>query len=118
MDDTLSHQPFAQSPSIGTELLTRQSIYQAAESNGLTSSPAPAAAAAWMTPFTPDDKAAALTWAVSRPQPADFLDNLKSWIEFAETHPSHTAPEWVCHYLSHFPTFQSVESNLGGNQLL
>lgn len=85
MDDILPHQPFPQSPSSGTELLMKHSIYQATESNGLTSSPAPVAAASWMTPFTPDDKAAALTWAVSRPQPADFLDNLKSWIEFAET---------------------------------
>lgn len=77
------------SPSSGdlSHMLTKQLIYtpRASMSNGPAQSPAPSAAASWMTPFTPDDKAAALTWAVSRPQPGDFLDNLRSWIEFAET---------------------------------
>jgi hypothetical protein len=78
------------SPSSGADLshtLAKPSVYtpRASMSNGPAQSPAPAAAASWMTSFTPDDKAAALTWAVSRPQPVDFLDNLRSWIEFAET---------------------------------
>lgn len=73
------------SPSSGGELphaLAKQLTHTPRAS---MSSPGPAYTAAWMTSFTPDDKAAALTWAVSRPQPVDFLDNLKSWIEFAET---------------------------------
>lgn len=68
------HQPTAPRPSM---------------SNGVAPSPSPAigtsSSAAWMTPFTPEDKADALRWVVSRSQPVDFLDNLKSWVEFAET---------------------------------
>lgn len=57
-------------------------------SNGPAPSPAPGGAT-WMSVFTPDDKAAALTWAVSRPQPADLRDNVNSWLEFAEAVSGH-----------------------------
>lgn len=56
--------------------------------NGPAPSPAPGGAS-WMSPFSPDDKAAALTWAVSRPQPVDLIDNVRSWIEFAESVSGH-----------------------------
>lgn len=85
--------PIARSPSSGVDhsYTYNQHSYTSrpSASNGPAPSPAPAGGAPWTSPFTPDDKAAALTWAVSRPQPADLLDNVRSWIEFSEAVSGH-----------------------------
>ncbi|KAF8308912.1 hypothetical protein DL93DRAFT_1811980 [Clavulina sp. PMI_390] len=54
--------------------------------NGHSASPAPGGTtgAAWVTPFSAEDKAEALSFLVNRPQPVDLLDNVRSWVDFAE----------------------------------
>lgn len=39
---------------------------------------------AWLPEFSPVDKAAALKWVVTRPRPAGFLQNIESWLQFAD----------------------------------
>lgn len=91
----------------------------------------------WLPEFSAADKAAALKWVVTRQRPTDLVENIQSWLEFADNvrtwiqldaqryttftiltlyyqqHPEHTPPEWLCYYLVHHPTFDAVESGLG-----
>lgn len=73
----------------------------------------PSATPSWLSEFTVEDKAAALAWVITRRRPNQLLDNFESWIEFAALHPQHSAPEWLCYYLVHLPTFDVVETTLG-----
>lgn len=73
----------------------------------------PSATPSWLPEFTAEDKAAALGWVLARRRPNQLLDNFESWIEFAALHPQHSAPEWLCYYLVHLPTFDVVETTMG-----
>jgi len=62
--------------------------------------------------FTREDLVAAINWVASRSRPKNMFQNLASWEQFAEQHPSHDSEEWVQYYYSKRELFQIIEQNL------
>ncbi|KAF8337100.1 uncharacterized protein EI90DRAFT_3044896 [Cantharellus anzutake] len=63
--------------------------------------------------FTRADFVAAMNWVASRSRPNGIYQNLASWEQFAEQHPSHDAEEWVQFYYSERRLFKAIEERLG-----